>query len=155
MIGRGASADLPALVGDAARVAIIHQAPLAEDAQRLASTLGASKVTLVEVPTGEQAKTSTVLAHCWDSLADAGFTRSDLVVGVGGGTTTDLAGFVAATWLRGVHYISVPTSVLAMVEITCEVLSPPCRRPSLDHRRRLPRHPQRRTASRRAGRRAQ
>ncbi len=116
VIGRGASADLPALVGDAARVAIIYQAPLAEDAQRLASTLGASKVTLVEVPTGEQAKTSTVLAHCWDSLADAGFTRSDLVVGVGGGTTTDLAGFVAATWLRGVHYISVPTSVLAMVD---------------------------------------
>ena len=49
-------------------------------------------------------------------LGTAGFTRSDAVVGLGGGSTTDLAGFVAATWLRGVRLVTVPTSLLAMVD---------------------------------------
>ena len=48
-----------------------------------------------------------VLASCWAELGRAGFTRSDAVVGVGGGATTDLAGFVAATWLRGVRVVQV------------------------------------------------
>jgi 3-dehydroquinate synthase len=49
-------------------------------------------------------------------LGTAGFTRSDSVLGVGGGSTTDLAGFVAATWLRGVRLVTVPTTLLAMVD---------------------------------------
>ncbi len=49
-------------------------------------------------------------------LGTAGFTRSDAVVGLGGGATTDLAGFVAATWLRGVRLVTVPTTVLGMVD---------------------------------------
>ena len=53
---------------------------------------------------------------CWSVLGQAGFTRSDAVVGVGGGATTDLAGFVAATWLRGVRVVHVPTTLLAMVD---------------------------------------
>lgn len=51
-------------------------------------------------------------------MTEAGFTRADLIIGVGGGATTDLAGFVAASWLRGVPYLSIPTTVLAMVDYT-------------------------------------
>ena len=49
-------------------------------------------------------------------LGQASFTRTDVVVGVGGGAVTDLAGFVAATWLRGVRVVQVPTTLLAMVD---------------------------------------
>ena len=57
-----------------------------------------------------------VAAFAWSALAQSGFTRTDALVGVGGGATTDLAGFIAATWLRGVRVIQVPTTLLAMVD---------------------------------------
>lgn len=98
-----------------ARVAIIFPAHLPALADAVAAK-AAGKVVRIAVPDAEAAKTPAVLQRCWETLANAGFTRSDLVVGVGGGAATDLAGFVAATWLRGVAYISVPTSVLAMVD---------------------------------------
>jgi 3-dehydroquinate synthase len=53
---------------------------------------------------------------CWGLLGDAGFTRSDAIISVGGGATTDLAGFVAATWLRGIRVVHVPTTLLGMVD---------------------------------------
>ena len=114
-IERGAVDRLAGLVRDADRVAVIHGPAVASTARGLADRLGLP-VTLIEVPDAERAKTPEVLARCWDALAAAGLTRNDLVVGIGGGTTTDLAGFVAATWLRGVGYVSVPTTVLAMVD---------------------------------------
>ncbi len=61
-------------------------------------------------------KSIDVAARCWDRLGAAGFTRTDAVVGVGGGAVTDLAGFVAACWLRGVRVVQVPTSLLGMVD---------------------------------------
>ena len=70
----------------------------------------------IEIPDGEAAKTAPVAAYCWEVLGEAGFTRSDAVVTVGGGATTDLGGFVAATWLRGVRVVHVPTTLLAMVD---------------------------------------
>lgn len=114
-IAGGALAALPSLVADASRVAVIHPAPLVALAERVAALVD-RPATLIAVPDAEAAKTPQVLADCWDALAAAGFTRNDLVIGVGGGTTTDLAGFVAASWLRGVGYVSVPTSVLGMVD---------------------------------------
>ena len=114
-IERGALGRLPGLIGGADRVAIVHSAPLGALAQA-AARLTDRPVTLIPVPDAEAAKTPHVLAGCWDALAAAGFTRGDLVVGIGGGTATDLAGFVAASWLRGVGYVSVPTSVLGMVD---------------------------------------
>src|SRR5262249_38994311 len=69
-----------------------------------------------QVPAGEAAKTVAVAADLWSRLAGHRLTRSDAIVGVGGGATTDLAGFVAATWLRGVRLILVPTSLLAAVD---------------------------------------
>lgn len=69
-----------------------------------------------EVSDGEGAKNIATLSSVWNWLGAAGFTRSDLVVGIGGGAITDLAGFTAATWLRGIDWIAVPTSVAGMVD---------------------------------------
>ncbi len=68
------------------------------------------------LPAGEDAKTAQVAAEAWEALGRAGFTRSDAVVTVGGGATTDMGGFIAATWLRGVRVVHVPTTLLAMVD---------------------------------------
>jgi 3-dehydroquinate synthase len=70
----------------------------------------------IGVPDGEAGKTVEVAARCWDAFGEAGLTRADVVVGVGGGAVTDLAGFVAAAWLRGVRWVAVPTSLLGMVD---------------------------------------
>lgn len=67
-------------------------------------------------PDGEAAKTVEVLATGWDAAAQARLSRQDAIIGVGGGATTDLAGFIAATWLRGIDVIQVPTTVLGMVD---------------------------------------
>lgn len=117
-IGRGVRAQLPTLIGaDVSRVGFVVDQGLASLAEDLAATLGPGvSATVIAVPSGEAAKNVSVLADCWTTLADAGFTRSDVIVGVGGGATTDLAGFVAATWLRGVDFVTVPTTVLAMVD---------------------------------------
>lgn len=115
-IRHGALTELPAHLDGATRVAIIASEPLGALADRVAGLVEGRTVTQVLVPDAEAAKTPQVLADCWDALAAAGFTRSDVVVGVGGGSATDLAGFVAASWLRGVRYLSVPTSVLGMVD---------------------------------------
>lgn len=114
-VGPGVLDRVAALAGDTRRVAVLHPPVLADVAHRVATDV-AGEVLLVELPDGEAAKTATVLADCWDRLAGAGFTRSDLVIGLGGGATTDLAGFVAASWLRGVRFLNLPTTVLAMVD---------------------------------------
>ncbi|TDT33483.1 3-dehydroquinate synthase [Naumannella halotolerans] len=114
-IAAGALTELPELLEGGERVAILHPPVLADRARALAAELPAT-VSLLQVPDAEAAKTPQVLARCWDRLAADGFTRSDAVVGFGGGATTDLAGFVAATWLRGVRLVTVPTTVLGMVD---------------------------------------
>ncbi len=119
VIGRGVHDELRALVGDTAvRAAIIHPPTMSDRADGLRASLTADgiQVQLIEVPDSEAAKTADVLTRCWRILGESGFTRSDVVIGLGGGATTDLAGFVAATWLRGVRFVNVPTSVLGMVD---------------------------------------
>ena len=117
VVGHHVMAELESLVpADTIRVAIIHASPVLGVAEGLARHLPGREVLLIEAPDGEQAKTVEFLAHCWDQLGMHGFTRSDLVIGVGGGATTDLAGFVAASWLRGVRFVTVPTTVLGMVD---------------------------------------
>ena len=74
------------------------------------------KIVEIKVPDAESAKTLKTLDKCWNILGKNKFSRTDLIIGVGGGATTDLAGFVAATWLRGIKFISVPTSLLGMVD---------------------------------------
>ncbi len=71
---------------------------------------------LFEVPDGEAGKSAEVLFALWKKLNIAGFSRGDLLVGVGGGAVTDLTGFLAATWLRGLDWIAVPTTLAGMVD---------------------------------------
>jgi 3-dehydroquinate synthase len=67
-------------------------------------------------PSGEAAKSPEYLLQLWEACASFGLTRSDAIVGIGGGSTTDLAGFVGATWLRGIHWYAIPTSLAGMVD---------------------------------------
>jgi 3-dehydroquinate synthase len=119
VVGHGVLGELAALVGDEARrVAVIHPQALAATGLAVCDDLAAAGYTAhaLEVPTAEAAKTAEVAASCWTALGQAGFTRSDAVVGVGGGATTDLAGFVAATFLRGLRVVHIPTTLLGMVD---------------------------------------
>ncbi len=70
----------------------------------------------VRLPVGEAAKTVAVARQAWTRLAEFGLERGDVIVGMGGGAATDLAGFVAATYHRGVPWIAVPTSLVGMVD---------------------------------------
>jgi 3-dehydroquinate synthase len=118
VIRAGALSQLADLVpADVRRVAVVHQAAVARVVDDVETALsGRAEVVRIEVPDGEGAKTAAIVIAAWDSLAAHGFTRTDLVVGVGGGAVTDVAGFIAATWLRGVRVIHVPTTLLAMVD---------------------------------------
>ncbi|GAA3745660.1 3-dehydroquinate synthase [Leifsonia bigeumensis] len=117
-VGRGVLDGLAAELGpDVRKVLVVHQPSLADLAGELRTQLSADyEVLLAEIPDGEAAKRVEVAAFCWQILGTADFTRSDAVVGFGGGAATDLAGFVAATWLRGVKLVQVPTTVLGMVD---------------------------------------
>ena len=68
------------------------------------------------IPDGEAGKSTSVLLQSWNWLGAAGFTRDDLIVGIGGGAVTDFAGFVAASWLRGIEWVAVPTTIAGMVD---------------------------------------
>lgn len=119
LVGQGLLAGLPDLLpAGVAQVAVIHAPPVAMLASQVAEVLAAAgvKPLLLDVPDAEKAKTVTVAERCWEELGRAGFTRSDAVVGVGGGAVTDLAGFVAACWLRGTPVIQVATTMLGMVD---------------------------------------
>jgi 3-dehydroquinate synthase len=119
VVGTGVLGELPALVGEQARtVMVVHPAGLDQIVQPACEVLSAAGyvVHAEEVPAGEAAKDIRVAACLWSQLAAHRVSRSDVVVGVGGGATTDLAGFAAATWLRGVRVVLVPTTLLAMVD---------------------------------------
>lgn len=119
LVGRQLLGELGALIGTKAqRVAVIHPEALASTGEALRDDLAAQgyEAVAIQVPNAEEAKTAEVAAYCWKALGQSGFTRTDAIVGVGGGSTTDLAGFVAASWLRGVRWVAVPTTVLAMVD---------------------------------------
>lgn len=99
------------------KVLIVHPPTLGAKADRLREALSDRfDVVLAEVPDAEEAKRVEVAAFCWQIMGQTDFTRTDAVVGLGGGATTDLAGFVAATWLRGVRLIQCPTSVNGIVD---------------------------------------
>jgi 3-dehydroquinate synthase len=118
-VGNGLLASVPVLLGPrVAKVLIVHAPTLgarAEDLRRILVDAGLEAL-IAEVPDAEGAKRVEVAAFCWQIMGQSDFTRTDAVIGLGGGSTTDLAGFVAATWLRGVPYLAVPTSVLGMVD---------------------------------------
>lgn len=118
LVGRGLLGGLAPRLGGASRVAVVHPPTLKAIAGTVRADLAGAgfDVHPIEVPDGEDAKTVQVAASCWDVLGRTGFTRTDAIVGLGGGATTDLAGWVAAAWLRGVRVVQVPTTLAGMVD---------------------------------------
>jgi 3-dehydroquinate synthase len=118
LVGRGLLAGIAEVLSPkTAKLLIVHAPTLGARAEALREQLaGRYEVYLAEVPDAENAKRVEVAAFCWGVMGQTDFTRTDAVIGLGGGATTDLAGFVAATWLRGVDVVQVPTTVLAMVD---------------------------------------
>ncbi|MHA3724572.1 3-dehydroquinate synthase [Leucobacter sp. HY1910] len=118
-VGRGVLERVPEALGDrVSKVLIVHTPTVGKVASELRESLQGryEQVLLAEVPDAESAKRIEVAAFCWQIMGQSDFTRTDAVIGLGGGAVTDLAGFVAATWLRGVKLVQVPTSVLGMVD---------------------------------------
>jgi len=118
VIGRNLLDEVPNFLGGAKKVLVVHPVGLAVSAEQLRDFLVAQgfEVLLAGVPDNEEAKRIEVAAFCWGILGKSEFSRTDMVIGFGGGTITDLAGFVAATWLRGVGIVQIPTTLLAMVD---------------------------------------
>jgi 3-dehydroquinate synthase len=118
LIGSHLLGELAPLLAGATRVAVIHPPTLRATADTVREDLVAQgfEAHLIEVPDGEDAKKLEVAGFCWDVLGQIGFTRSDAIVGLGGGATTDLAGWVAAAWLRGVKVVQVATTLAGMVD---------------------------------------
>lgn len=106
-------------IGLKGQVALITNptvAALYGDAVRQSLAEAGNRVTLIEIPDGEEYKNSATLNHVYDGLIDAGLDRRSFIVALGGGVVGDLAGFAAATYLRGIHFVQVPTTLLAQVD---------------------------------------
>jgi 3-dehydroquinate synthase len=89
----------------------LHGAAVAASLERAGFAL-----TIIEVPEGEAAKTLAVAEDCWDRVLTAGLDRTSTILGLGGGAVGDVAGFVAATYMRGMHFVTLPTTILAQVD---------------------------------------
>jgi 3-dehydroquinate synthase len=118
IIGRGLLEDLTRVLDGRHRVAILHQPTLAATAEAIRDALAAKGIDAhrIEIPDAEAGKELPVLGFIWEVLGRIGIDRRDAVVSLGGGAATDVAGFAAATWLRGVDVVHVPTTLLGMVD---------------------------------------
>ncbi|WP_425547683.1 3-dehydroquinate synthase [Brevibacterium daeguense] len=119
LVGTGLLSHLPELIGPRAqKVLVIHPRALRATGEAVREDLLSAgyEALAAEIPDAEEAKHVQVAAFCWQILGQSDFTRSDAIVAVGGGAVTDLAGFVAATWLRGIRFVNIPTTVLGMVD---------------------------------------
>jgi 3-dehydroquinate synthase len=118
-VGSGVLPEVAAFLGSGAgNVVVIHAESMGSVAAAVCRSLAEAghAVHPEPVPDGEAAKEIGVAAGLWSRLAAAGVGRDDAIVGVGGGAVTDLAGFVAATWVRGVRVVLVPTTLLGMTD---------------------------------------
>lgn len=118
LIGRGLLHDVALGMEGARKALIVHPSTLSKTAEVLREELLSKNIEAVaaEIPDGEESKRVEVAAFCWEIMGKGDFNRNDAVIGLGGGATTDLAGFVGATWLRGVRTYLIPTTLLAMVD---------------------------------------
>ena len=107
------------LLGRAVKICIVSETnvwPLyGETVQKSLENVGLSVVSYV-FPAGEESKNGTNYLQLMNFLAESKLTRSDLIVALGGGVTGDLAGFAAATYLRGIRFVQIPTTLLAAVD---------------------------------------
>src|SRR5271157_2137966 len=118
LIGRDLSDELDRLLSGRHRVAILHQPVLAQTAEVIRNHLADQGIDAhrIEIPDAEAGKDLPVVGFIWEVLGRIGIGRKDALVSLGGGAATDVAGFAAATWLRGVSIVHVPTTLLAMVD---------------------------------------
>jgi 3-dehydroquinate synthase len=118
VIGRGLLGELDGLVAGRHRIAIVHQPTLGQTAESIRSRLAAAgaDVHRIEIPDAEAGKDLPVVGYIWEVLGRIGLGRKDVLISLGGGAATDVAGFAAATWLRGVSIVHVPTTLLGIVD---------------------------------------
>jgi len=122
LVGAGALSTVGAQLakrGVGRRVVLVSDPTIARlhaDAVLHGLTAAGFDVDQVAVPEGEQAKRLDVASDLWDRLLDLGCDRSSTVVALGGGAVGDLAGFAAATYMRGMNFVQVPTTLLAQVD---------------------------------------
>ena len=118
IIGTGLLDDLTRVLDGRHRVAILHQPALAATAESIRNALADKGIDAhrIEIPDAEAGKELPVVGFIWEVLGRIGIGRKDAVISLGGGAATDVAGFAAATWLRGVDIVHVPTTLLAMVD---------------------------------------
>jgi 3-dehydroquinate synthase len=105
---------LEPLLGSRGQIAVIVSETMRDRIINLPST--DAQIHIFTVPDSEAGKSFATYQKVLDWLGAAGFTRNDLVVAVGGGAVTDLSGFVASSWLRGIEWVAVPTTLAAMVD---------------------------------------
>lgn len=118
VVGHGLADQLPPLLAGAATVAVVVDAQVESRSRPVADAVRAAGLRgeVIVLADGEQAKSVEALAGLWDRFGALRMTRSDAVIAIGGGATTDVVGFAAATWLRGVRVVHVPTTLLGMVD---------------------------------------
>jgi 3-dehydroquinate synthase len=118
VVGRDLDDAVLALVSGADQVVTVADAAVLPHAERIADLLRRSgwPSTVVALDGGEQVKRLDVAGSLWRRLGELRVTRNDVVLAVGGGATTDCVGFVAATWLRGIRCVNLPTTLLGMVD---------------------------------------
>lgn len=118
IIGSGVLDQLGELLGSRHKVVVLHQPVLADTAESIRNQLSGLGIDAhrIELPDAEAGKDLQVVAFIWEVLGRIGVGRHDAIVSLGGGAATDVAGFAAATWLRGVDIVHVPTTLLAMVD---------------------------------------
>jgi len=103
-----------AIVISDTNVAPLYAEPLAHQLKQLSSA--DVRVTSLTVAAGEKSKSVTEIARLWDAVLADNADRSSVVIAVGGGVVGDLAGFVAASFARGLSFVQIPTSLLAQVD---------------------------------------
>lgn len=118
VVGRGLPDPILPVRPERQRVALVTQPGATHIALEVAGRLREDglQVEVIGIPDREEAKTLVVAESVYEALARFGLGRQDTVLGVGGGSVSDLAGFVAGTWLRGVEVVHVPTTLLAAVD---------------------------------------
>lgn len=118
VVGYGLLGELAQAVADSSQVAIVHQPTLTTTAEAVRAELAeaGTEAQRIEVPDAEDGKALSVAAFCWDVFGKIKLDRRATVVSLGGGAATDLAGFVAGTWMRGIRVVHVPTTLLGMVD---------------------------------------
>jgi 3-dehydroquinate synthase len=118
-IGQGVLSRISTLVAPGTKTLLLRQPREKNEATEIISrelaTLGNQFFEMV-LPDGEACKSSDTLLSVWQKLAELGFGRDDSIVALGGGALSDLAGFAAGTYLRGINLVIIPTTLLSQVD---------------------------------------